>query len=73
VYSRTKTRLELDTPDYEETQGEDLPVDLFVCGMKLTIVHGNQKEGRMTMGVMMKMDVVDRGRELGMGASVFLE
>ncbi len=45
----------------------------FVCGMKLTIVHGKQKEGRMTMGVMMKMDVVDHGRELGMGASIFLE
>ncbi len=45
----------------------------FVCGMKLTIVHGKQKEGRMTIGVMMKMDVVDRGGELGMGASVFLE
>jgi hypothetical protein len=45
----------------------------FVCGMKLTIVHGKQKEGSMTMGVMMKMDVVDRGRELGMGDSVFHE
>ncbi len=27
VYSQKKTRL--DTPDYEETQGEDLPVDCF--------------------------------------------
>jgi hypothetical protein len=45
----------------------------FVCGMKLTIVHGKQKERRMMMGVMMKMDVVDCGRELRMGASVFLE
>jgi hypothetical protein len=26
-----------------------------------------------TMGVMMSMDVVDHGRELGMGATVFLE
>ena len=41
--------------------------------MKLTIVHGKQKEGSMTMGVMMKMDVVDRGRELGMGDSIFHE
>jgi hypothetical protein len=29
VYSRTKIRLELDTTDCEETQWEDLPVDLF--------------------------------------------
>jgi hypothetical protein len=29
VYSRKKTRLELDTTDCEETQGEDLPADLF--------------------------------------------
>ncbi len=27
----------------------------------------------MMMGVMMSMDVVDHGRELGMGATVFLE
>jgi hypothetical protein len=45
----------------------------FVCRMKLTIVHGKQKEGNMTMEVMMKMDVADCGRELGMGDSVFHE
>ncbi len=45
--------------------------------MKLTIVHGKKtKETRMrtmTMGVTMSMDVVDHGRELGMGATIFLE
>ena len=50
---------------------------IFVCGMKLMIVHGKKtKEVRMrtmTMGVMMSMDVVDHGRELGMGATIFLE
>ncbi len=50
---------------------------VFVCGMKLTIVHGKKtKEASMrmtTMGVTMSMDVVDHGRELGMGATVFLE
>ncbi len=29
MHSRKKTRLELDTTDCEETQGEDLPADLF--------------------------------------------
>jgi hypothetical protein len=33
----------------------------------------SKKEGSMTMGVMMKMDVVDRGRELGIGDSIFHE
>jgi hypothetical protein len=41
------------------------------------IVHGKKtKEAKtrtMKMGVMMSMDVVDHGRELGMGATVFLE
>jgi hypothetical protein len=48
----------------------------FVCWMKLKIVHQKQKEARtrtMTMGVTMRIDVVDHGRELGKGASVFLE
>jgi hypothetical protein len=50
---------------------------VFVCGMKLMIVHGKKtKEASMrtmTMGVTMRMDVVDHGRELGMGVTVFLE
>jgi hypothetical protein len=50
---------------------------IFVCGMKLTIVHGKKtKEASMrmsTMGVTMSMDVVDHGRELRMGATVFLK
>ncbi len=41
------------------------------------IVHGKKtKEASMrmtTMGVTLSMDVVDHGRELGMGATVFLE
>jgi hypothetical protein len=45
--------------------------------MKLMIVHGTKtKEASMrtmTMGVMMSMDVVDHGRELGVGATVFLK
>jgi hypothetical protein len=50
---------------------------VFVCGMKLMIAHGKKtKEASMrwiTMGVTMSMDVVDHGRELGMGATVFLK
>jgi hypothetical protein len=49
---------------------------VFVCGMNLTIVHGKKKVVRMRtmmMGVTMSMDVVDHGRELRMGATVFLE
>jgi hypothetical protein len=41
--------------------------------VKYKIVHGKQKEGRMMMRVMMKMDMVIQGRELGMGTIVFLE
>ncbi len=50
---------------------------ISVCGMRLKIVHGKKtKEASMrtmTMGVTMSMDVVDHERELGMGATVFLE
>ncbi len=46
---------------------------IFVCGMNLTIVHGKKtKQLRMIrMGVMMTMDVVDQGRELRMGTTIF--
>ncbi len=50
---------------------------IFACKMKLTIVHGKTtKEAKMRtmiMEVTMRMDVVDHGRELGMGATVFLK
>ncbi len=50
---------------------------VFVCGMKLTIVHGKKtKEAgmrTMMMGVTLSMDVVDHGRELRMQVTVFLE
>jgi hypothetical protein len=50
---------------------------VFVCGMKLMIVHGTKtKEASMRtmmMGVTLSMDIVDHGRELVMGATVFLE
>jgi hypothetical protein len=43
---------------------------VFVCGMKLKIVHGKQKEARtrtMTMGETMRMDVCVSGLQLQMG------
>ncbi len=50
---------------------------IFVWRMKLTTVYGKKTKGArmrtITMGVMMSMNVVDHGRELGMGATVFLE
>jgi hypothetical protein len=50
---------------------------VFVCGMKLMIVHGKKtKEASVrttTMGVTTSINVVDHGRELGMGATVFLK
>ncbi len=79
IYSQKKTRLDIlsDTPDYEEAQEEELPAHHFCVRMKLMIVHGTKtKEASMrtmTMGVMMSMDVVDHGRELGVGATVFLK
>ncbi len=44
IYSQKKTRLDIssDTPDYEKAQEEELPADYFVCGMKLTTVHGKK-------------------------------
>ena len=79
IYSQKKTRLNIssNTPDYEELKRKKYQRIVFVCGMKLMIVHEkNTKEARMrtmTMGVRMSMDVVNHGRELGMGATVFLE
>jgi hypothetical protein len=48
---------------------------VFVCGMKLTIVHGKKTKQVRTirMAVMILMDVVDHGRELRMGTTIFLE
>jgi hypothetical protein len=47
---------------------------VFVCRMKLTFVHGKKtKQARMMrIGVTMTMNVVDHGRELRMGTTVFL-
>jgi hypothetical protein len=79
IYSRKKMRLDIssNTPNYEEAQEEELPANFFVCGKKFTIVHGKKTKETsmrtMTMGVTMSMDVVDHGRELGIGATVFLE
>jgi hypothetical protein len=45
VYSRKKTRLELYTPDYEETQGEDLPADLFCVRDEIDYCPWKAKRG----------------------------
>jgi hypothetical protein len=61
----------------EKLKSKNYQRTIFVCGMKLAIVHGKKtKEASMrmmTMGVTMSMDVVDHGRELGMRATAFVK
>ena len=45
MYSQKKTRLELDTLDYEETQGEDLPADLFCVRDEIDYCPWKAKRG----------------------------
>ncbi len=50
VYSRKKTRLELDTTDCEETQGGDLPVDLFCVRDEIDNCPWKAKRGEYDNG-----------------------
>ncbi len=50
MYSRKKTRLELDTTDCEETQGEDLPVDLFCVRDEIDDCPWKAKRGEYDNG-----------------------
>ncbi len=76
MYSQKKTRQDIssNTPDYEEAQEGNYQLAIFVCGVKLTIVHGKKtKQARMMrMGVTLTMNEVDHGRELRLGTPVFL-
>jgi hypothetical protein len=76
MYSQKVSRQDItnDTPDYEGAQEEELPANCFCVQDEMNIVHGKKtKQARtMRMGVTMRMDVVDHGRELRKGTTIFL-